>query len=89
MNNEILKISSNSNPNSVAGAIFAQIKENHKSELKAVGAAAVNQSVKAIAIARGYAAPLGFDIAVVPAFINIQSENEEITGIKFIVKVER
>lgn len=88
MNNEILKISGKSNPKAIAGAIVGQIKEKQSPELKAIGAAAVNQAVKSLAIARGYAAPLGIDITVIPAFMNIQSENEEITGIKFIVKVD-
>ena len=52
---EILKVSSKSNPNSVAGAIAEMIKRNRKVELQAIGAGAINQAVKAIAIARGYA----------------------------------
>lgn len=55
---EILKISSKSNVNSVAGALTAQIKEFGKSEMQAVGAGALNQAVKAVAIARGFVAPM-------------------------------
>jgi len=83
---EILKVSSKSNPNSVAGAIANVIRENDKVELQAVGAGAVNQTVKAIAISRGYVAPSGLDLISVPAFEDIEIEGEERTAIKFIIE---
>ncbi|MCI9063565.1 MAG: stage V sporulation protein S [Clostridia bacterium] len=89
MYNEVLKISTKSNPNAIAGAIAGQIKEKGKSELQAIGAGATNQAVKAIAIARGFVAPLGINLVCVPGFIEISAENEEVTGIKFVVKVEK
>lgn len=85
---ENLKISSKSNPNSVAGAIVGLLKENKKVELNAVGAGAVNQAIKAIAIARGFAAPSGVNLVCIPAFIDVQLDEEEKTGIKLIVKEE-
>ena len=84
----ILKISSKSNPNSVAGAITAIIKEYQKVELQTVGAGAINQAVKSIAIARGFLAPAGIDLVCVPAFVSIDIDNSERTGIKFICKGE-
>lgn len=86
MDNDTLKISSKSNPNSVAGAIAGMIKENGRVELQAIGAGAINQAVKAIAIARGFVASLGIDIITIPAFSTVIVENQERTGIKFIVK---
>lgn len=83
---EVLKISTNSNPNSVAGAIAGMLKEYGKIELQAIGAGAVNQAVKAIAIARGFVAPSGKDLICIPAFTDVQVESEDRTGIKFIVK---
>ena len=83
---ELLKISSKSNPNSVAGAIAANIKESGKSELQAIGAGAINQAIKAIAIARGFVAPSGIDLICVPAFAEVTVENEGKTGIKLIVE---
>lgn len=85
-NQEVLKVSSNSNPNSVAGAIANVIRENDKVELQAVGAGAVNQTVKAIAISRGYVAPSGLDLISVPGFEDIEIEGEERTAIKFIIE---
>ncbi len=81
---EILKVSSHSSPNSVAGAIAAVIRENKVVEVQAVGAGAANQAVKAIAIARGYLAPIGVDLICIPAFANIQIDGEERTAIKLI-----
>ena len=78
---EVLKVSTKSNPNSVAGALAAIIKEKN-----IVGAGAINQAVKAIAIARGFVAPSGRDIVCVPAFTDIEIDGEERTAIKLIVQ---
>ena len=83
---EVLKISSKSNPNSVAGAIAGLVKENNYAEMQAIGAGALNQAVKAVAIARGFVAPSGVDLVCVPAFAEVQVEGEERTGIKLIVE---
>ena len=83
---EVLKVSTKSNPNSVAGALAAIIKEKNIVEIQAVGAGAINQAVKAIAIARGFVAPSGRDIVCIPAFTDIEIEGEERTAIKLIVQ---
>ncbi len=83
---EILKVSANSNPKSVAGALAAVIREKGFAEIQAVGAGAVNQSIKAIAIARGYVAPNGINLICIPAFAEIQIDGEERTAIRFIVE---
>lgn len=86
MNSEMLKVSSKSNPNSVAGAIAGIIAEKGKVELQAIGAGAINQVVKAIAIARGFVAASGVDLVCIPAFSTVSIEGEERTGMKFIVR---
>lgn len=83
---EALKVSASSNPKSVAGALAAVLREKGSAEVQAVGAGAVNQAVKAIAIARGYVAPNGIDLVAVPAFAEIAIEGEERTAIRFIVE---
>ncbi|MGI6576275.1 MAG: stage V sporulation protein S [bacterium] len=83
---EVLKVSAQSNPKSVAGALAAVLREHGSAELQAVGAGAVNQAVKAIAITRGFVAPNGIDLVAIPAFVEIQIDNEERTAIKFIVE---
>ena len=83
---DVLRVSTKSNPNSVAGALAAVIKEKNIAEIQAVGAGAINQAVKAIAIARGFIAPSGKDIVCIPAFTDILIDGEERTAIKLIVQ---
>ena len=75
---DILKISAKSSPNSVAGAIAGQ--------MQAIGAGAINQAVKAVAIARGFVAPTGVELVCSPAFTEVTIDNEDKTGIKFVVE---
>ena len=86
---EILKVSSKSKSSKVAGAIAELLKENSKVEMQAIGAGAINQTVKAIAVARGYVAPLGINLICIPAFTDVKVENEDRTGMKFIVREEK
>lgn len=83
---EILKVSSNSVPNSVAGALAGVLRENGTAEMQAVGAGALNQAVKAVAIARGFVAPSGIDLICIPAFTDIQIDGEDRTAIKLIIE---
>ncbi|RAK11184.1 stage V sporulation protein S [Halanaerobium saccharolyticum] len=83
---EVLKVSSNSSPNKVAGALAGVLRENGNAELQAVGAGALNQGVKAVAIARGFVAPSGIDLICIPAFTDIEIDGEERTAIKLIVE---
>lgn len=83
---EILKVSTNSQPKSVAGAIAAIARNNKKIEIETIGAGAVNQAVKSIAIARGYVAPNGIELICTPAFSQIEVEGELKTSIKFVVE---
>lgn len=82
---EVLRVSTDSKPKAVAGALAMVFREKGSVELQAVGAGAVNQAVKAIAIARGFVAPNGIDLVVVPAFTKVEIEGEERTAIKFLV----
>lgn len=84
---EILRISTKSSPNSVAGAIAGIIREHGCVEMQAIGAGATNQAIKSIAIARGYLAPSGIDIVCVPSFSNITIDDESRTAIKLIIEV--
>ena len=81
---EILKVSSRSVPNSVAGAISGVIRESGAVEIQAVGASAANQAIKSVAIARGYLAPIGIDLICIPAFANVTIDGEDRTAIKLI-----
>lgn len=82
---DILKVSAKSQPKSIAGALAATIRDRNYAEIQAVGAGAVNQAIKAIAITRGFVAPNGIDLVAVPAFYEIIIDGEEKTAIKFLV----
>jgi len=83
---DVLKVSAQSKPKSVAGALAAVLREKGGAEVQAVGAGAVNQAVKGIAIARGYVAPNGIDLICVPAFAEIEINGEERTAIRFVIE---
>ena len=83
---EVLKVSSDSGPKSVAGALAGVLREEGRAELQSIGAGALNQAIKAVAIARGYVAPSGMDLICIPAFTDIEIDGEERTAIKLIVK---
>lgn len=83
---ETLRVSGKSRPNSVAGAIAALLRSQGEVEVQAIGPAAVNQAVKAIAIARGYIAPDNLDLSVKPAFVKLDLEHEERTALRFTIK---
>lgn len=83
---EVLKVSAKSSPNSVAGALAGVLRERGAAEIQAIGAGAINQAVKAVAIARGFVAPSGMDLICIPAFTDIVIDGEERTAIKFIIE---
>ncbi|MFW5976519.1 MAG: stage V sporulation protein S [Bacillota bacterium] len=83
---EVLKVSADSSPKSVAGALAGVLREEGEAELQAIGAGALNQSVKAVAIARGYVAPSGIDLICIPAFTDIEIDGEERTALKLIIQ---
>jgi stage V sporulation protein S len=84
---DVLRVKSSSNPQSVASAIAHAIYETRTCKVRAVGAGAVNQAVKAIAIASGYTAPRGLRLAVIPGFATIDSKDGEISAIVLTVIV--
>lgn len=79
----LLKVSSKSSPASVAGAIAGMVKDGVPVEIQSVGAGAVNQAVKAIAISRGFLSPIGIEVACVPNFADIVIDGEYRTAIRF------
>jgi stage V sporulation protein S len=85
--NEVLKVAAASKPVLVAGAIAGVIRSQGRVELHAIGAAAVNQAIKAIAISRGYVAPTGLNLVCIPSFIDLSLDGQEKTGIRLLVEV--
>ena len=83
---DMLKVSARSNPGATAGAIANGIRESGEAHLQVVGPRAVNQAVKAIAIARGYLATSGVDLYFTPEFSTIRIDDQEKTAIHFSVR---
>src|SRR5919202_7139165 len=83
---EVLKVSSRSNPNAVAGALAGVLRQSGAVEVQVVGAGALNQAIKAIAIARGFVAPSNIDLVCVPTFPDIEIDGESRTAIRLAVE---
>lgn len=82
----VLKVSAKSNPNAVAGALAAALRERDSAELQAVGAGAINQAIKAVAIARNYSKGSEIDVVCTPSFITVAISDNERTGIALVVE---
>ncbi len=83
---EVLKVSSKSNPNSCAGALAGVLRQSGAVEVQVVGAGALNQAIKAVAIARGFVADAGLDLVCVPTFADIEIDGESRTAIRLLVE---
>lgn len=83
----ILKVSAKSNPNSVAGALAGVLRQKGSTEIQTIGAGALNQAIKAVAIARGFVAPSGKDLICIPSFTEIYINDELRTAIRLVVEL--
>lgn len=83
---EVIKVSARSRSTAVAGAIAGVVRESKRAEVQAIGAGAVNQAVKAVAIARGYLALDGIDIVCIPSFTDVVIEGQERTAVRLLIE---
>lgn len=83
---DVIKVSATSRSTAVAGAIAGVMREHHFAEVQAIGAGAVNQAVKALAIARGYLDGDGIDIMCTPQFMEVDIDGQERTAVRFTVE---
>jgi len=83
---EVLKVSSRSSPNSVAGALAGVVRQYGVAHIQVIGAGALNQAIKAVAIARGYVAPSGIDLVCIPTFADVEIDGESRTAIRLSVE---
>ncbi len=82
----MIKVSSKSRATAVAGAIAAVIRESRQVQVQAVGPGALNQAMKAVAIARSYLIQDGLDLAVVPTFAEVEINGEVRTALRLYVE---
>ena len=83
---DVIKVSSKSPSSSVAGAIAGIMREQGHAEIAAIGAGAVNQAVKAVAIARGFLLQDGIDAICIPSFCDARIDGQERTAIRLLVE---
>lgn len=82
----LIKVSATSLTTAVAGAIAGVIREQATVDVQAIGASAVNQAVKAIAIARGYLVGDAIDIVCIPMFVEVDIGGQERTALRFTIE---
>lgn len=83
---EVLKVSSRSRPSAVAGAIAGVVRESGRAEVQAIGAGAVNQAVKAVAIARDYLRETEIDAVCLPSLIDLTIDDADRTAVRLVVE---
>ena len=86
---EVLKVSTKSSPNAVAGALAGILRGGDRAELCVVGAGALNQAIKAVAIARTFVLDDGIDIVCVPTFGEVTIAGETRTALRVLVEDRR
>ena len=82
---ELIRVAADSRSTAVAGAIAGVIRERGHVDVQAIGAGAVNQAIKAVAIARGYLELDGIDVVCVPSFVEVMIDGQERTALRFAV----
>jgi stage V sporulation protein S len=83
---EVIKVAARSRSTAVAGAIAGVVRENGRAEVQAIGAGAVNQAIKAAAIASGYLELDGINIVCIPSFVEVEIDGQERTAIKLSIE---
>lgn len=83
---DIIKVSGKSRTSAVAGAIAGVVREHKRAEVQAIGASAVNQAVKAMALAKSYLVEDGINIVFIPEFVDVEIDEKVRTAIKFVVE---
>ncbi len=83
---DVIKVRGTSRTSAVAGAIAGVFREHHRAEVQAIGASAVNQSVKALALSRSYLAQDGIDVVFISEFVDVEIEDKIRTAIRFTVE---
>jgi len=83
---DIIEVSARSRSTAVAGAIAGVVREHRRAEVQAIGAGAVNQAVKAVAIARGYLSEDNIDVITIPYFTEVVIDDQERTAVRLVVE---
>ena len=82
----LIRVATRSRSASVAGAIAGTVRLHGRAEVQAIGVSAVNQSVKAAAIARKYLALDGMDVVCIPTFVEVSIDGQGRTAVRLVVE---
>ena len=82
----LIKVSGTSRTSAVAGAIAGIVREHHRAEVQAIGAAAVNQAMKALIVATGYLKLDGIHVSCIPEFADVTIEDKVRTAVKLVIE---
>jgi stage V sporulation protein S len=83
---DMIRVAARSKSTAVAGAIAGVVREHGRAEIQAIGAGAVNQALKAIAIATGFLALDGMEVVCIPTFADVDIGGQERTAIRITVE---
>jgi stage V sporulation protein S len=83
---DLVRVAANSRSTAVAGAIAGIVRERGRVDVQAIGAGAVNQAVKAVAIARGYLELDDIHIFCIPEFSDVIIEGKDRTAVRLAVE---
>ncbi|HID86601.1 MAG TPA: stage V sporulation protein S [Anaerolineae bacterium] len=86
MEDDVIKVAKRSRTTAVAGAIAGTVRQARRADVQAIGAGAVNQAIKAVAIARGYLAEDGIDVICIPSFVEVIIGGQERTAVRLMVE---
>jgi stage V sporulation protein S len=82
----MIKVSANSRTSAVAGAIAGVVREHQRAEVQAIGAGAVNQAMKALALATGNLKGDGIKVSCVPHFVDVTVGANVRTAIRLVIE---
>ena len=83
---DVLRVSATSPARALAGCIAGVVREQGRADMQAIGAAAVNQAIKAVAIAWEFLVHDGLDIVLIPAFTQVVIEGQEKSAVRLLVE---
>jgi stage V sporulation protein S len=83
---DVIRVAAQSRSTAVAGAIAGVVREHGRADVQAIGAGAVNQAVKAAAIAIGFLAVDGLEIVCIPGFADVMIGGQERTAIRIAIE---
>lgn len=83
---DVIKVAARSRSSAVAGAIAGVIRDHGRAEVQAIGAGAVNQAIKAAAIARRFLELDGIDVICILMMVEVVIDDQERTAVKLVVE---